>query len=596
MQSRRPSLGRQIGDRLVRPALFAVLTTGAAAALATWMYNDLGFVRVAGVLLGAVLLVSAIYGFAAGLLSAGLGLLAFNALIGPSAIAGQVQTPVDIVLLAVLVAGSCVAGVLSDLSRSQAFAALPAGEDAQTIVRPPPSDDDNRLRRDLMRLAATGLALIAGLVAMLVMKPTVGGGSPTLLLAAAVTGLAALHGARFGALAGMVAAIALSADAGGGQTWPLTLLDMALLLGLGWGVGRFADQVAKERGGLRAMTNASRDFWAARDEPAVWAILFDALLNLSPRASLRIVDETGATLHESVRTDVGRWRSRRLSSDGRDFGAVFWAIPNTGLETPGRDELMASIVDLGASAVARTRLGAEKADLEFVARTEQLRTILLDAVSHHFRTPLAGIIGSVTSVLSLPEPHDRAARRDLLLIIKEQANRLHRYVENFLSVARLESGAIEMRIEEIAVEPLLYDVWDSFGEAGGARRFLHVKLDHDLVRADANLLTQVFGNVLENAIKFSTEGSVVDIRTRKVENRLVFDITDQGCGVTPANENKIFERFFRSRGAIAPGLGLGLYITRSLVEMQGGAVEAHNRVDGESGLVVSISLPLAEAA
>ncbi len=388
----------------------------------------------------------------------------------------------------------------------------------------------------------------------------------------------------------------LSTDSAGARLWPLTLLDMALLVGLGWGVGRFADQVAKDRAGLRAMTNASRDFWAARNEPAVWAILFEALRSLSPHASLRIVDETGAALHEAVRPNAGRWRSRRLSSDGRDFGGVSWAPHGAGLEFPGQEELMASIVDLGASAVARTRLRAEKADLEFVARTEQLRTILLDAVSHHFRTPLAGIIGSVTSVLTLPESHDRAVRRDLLLIIKEQANRLHRYVENFLSVARLESGAIEMRIEEIAVEPLLYDVWESFGEAGGARRFLHVKVDDDLVRADAHLLTQVFGNVLENAIKFSTEGSVVDVRTRRVDGKLVFDITDQGCGVNPANENKIFERFFRSRGAIAPGLGLGLYITRSLVEMQGGAVEAHNRSDGESGLIVSISLPLAEAA
>jgi signal transduction histidine kinase len=116
------------------------------------------------------------------------------------------------------------------------------------------------------------------------------------------------------------------------------------------------------------------------------------------------------------------------------------------------------------------------------------------------------------------------------------------------------------------------------------------------VRADPDLLSQVFGNVLENAIKFSAEGSVVDIRSRRVGDKLVFDVTDQGCGVPPAAEARIFERFVRGRGAVAPGLGLGLYITRSLVEMQGGEVEAHNRDDGAQGLVVSIALPLAEAA
>lgn len=600
----RPSLSQEIGDRLIRPMLFAVMTTGAAAALAAWMFHDLGFVRVAGVLLGAVLLVSAIYGVGAGLLSLALGAVAFNALIGPAAIPGQLQSPVDIILLAVLIAGSCVAAVLSDLSRRQLSPAteggeeLPVGLSALSLIKQESSDAPRRA--NLLRLAGTALAIGAGMVALLMMQPSVRGSSPALALAAAVVAMGALHGARMGALSGMTAVIALhvlSADAGVGQAdWPMAVLDMSLLVALGWGVGRFADQVAQERGGLRALTDASREFWAARDEPAVWAILFSALVKLSPHASLRIVDETGVTTQESVRPNASRWRSRRLSSDGRDFGAVFWAVPNTGLESPGQDELMASIVDLGASAVARTRLGAEKADLEFIARTEQLRTILLDAVSHHFRTPLAGIIGSVTSVLNLPEPHDRAARRDLLLIIKEQANRLHRYVENFLSVARLESGAIEMQLEAIAVEPLLYDVWESFGEAGGARRFLHVKVDSGLVVADSSLLQQVFGNVLENAIKFSSEGSVVDVRTRRVEDKLVFDITDQGCGVTPSNETRIFERFFRSRGAIAPGLGLGLYITRSLVELQGGLVEAHNRDDGESGLVVSIALPLAEAA
>lgn len=606
-EPRRPSLNQQIGDRLIRPILFALLTTGAAAALAAWMFHDLGFVQVAGVLLGAVLLVSTIYGVGAGLLSAMLGALAFNSLIGSAAISSQVQTPVDVILLAVLIASSCVAGVLSDISRRRPSLLSGAGEDLPAsglsglaMVKLEASESARSLKHDLLRLAGTGLGVCAGLVALLMMQPSVRGGSPALVLAAAVVGLAALHGARFGALSGMVAAISLhvlSSDAGAANAyWAMALLDMGLLVALGWGVGRFSDQVARERRALKTMTRASREFWAARDESAVWSILFEAVVSLSPQASLRLVDESGAVLHEVERPDVGRWRSRRLSSDGRDFGAVFWAIPSTGLESLGRDELMASIVDLGASAVARTRLGVEKAEMEFIARTEQLRTILLDAVSHHFRTPLAGIIGSVTSVLNLPEPHDRAARRDLLLIIKEQANRLHRYVENFLSVARLESGAIEMRLEEIAVEPLLYDVWESFGEAGGARRFLHVKVDSGLVRADSALLQQVFGNVLENAIKFSSEGSVVDVRTRRVEDKLVFDITDQGCGVTPPNETRIFERFFRSRGAIAPGLGLGLYITRSLVELQGGVVEAHNRDDGETGLVVSIALPLAEAA
>ena len=153
-----------------------------------------------------------------------------------------------------------------------------------------------------------------------------------------------------------------------------------------------------------------------------------------------------------------------------------------------------------------------------------------------------------------------------------------------------------MNLTDISLEPLIYDVWETFGEAGGARRFLHVKIDSDLVRADSSLLAQVFGNVLENAIKFSPEGSVVDVRSRKDGSRLVVEVSDQGPGVEQEYQDRIFDRFFRSRRAKAPGLGLGLYITRSLVDIMGGSVQARNRSNGEPGLVMSIALPLTEAA
>ncbi|WP_374654452.1 ATP-binding protein [Phenylobacterium sp.] len=586
--------------RLVAPLAWTVAITAAAAGLAAWMFHDLGVERVAGVLLAAVFVTAALWGVIPGLLSAALGAVAFNMLIGAAALEHQLQSPVDVLLLAALIAGSCVAGVLSDLSRRappQERERSPEPPQATPVEPAPVIAGGRGLNTDTRRLVATVALLGVAVLAALVIRPGLDGGSPALAFAAVVAALGVLHGARVGAVSGVVATIALNILVGphhGG--WLSELIDFAIIVGLGWGIGRVSDQVSRERAILRAMTAATRQFSSASDEATVWTALLETMVTLSPGASVRLVDETGATLHERLSPGRGAWRTRQVTSDGRPFGVVYWAPRDSLLEGDGQDELMASIVDLAASGVARTRLGVEKAEMEFIARTEQLRTILLDAVSHHFRTPLAGIIGSVTSVLSLPEPHDRAARRDLLLIIKEQANRLHRYVENFLSVARLESGAIEMKLQEVVVEPLLYDVWESFGEAGGARRFLHVKVDDDSVRADPDLLSQVFGNVLENAIKFSAEGSVVDIRSRRVGDKLVFDVTDQGCGVPPAAEARIFERFVRGRGAVAPGLGLGLYITRSLVEMQGGEVEAHNRDDGAQGLVVSIALPLAEAA
>jgi signal transduction histidine kinase len=163
-------------------------------------------------------------------------------------------------------------------------------------------------------------------------------------------------------------------------------------------------------------------------------------------------------------------------------------------------------------------------------------------------------------------------------------------------VARLESGAIVPKLSDVALEPLIYDVWETFGEAGGARRFLQANIEHDAVRTDPNLLGQVLGNVLENAIKYSPEGSVVDVRSESSGEWLTLHVTDSGPGVSAQAQRRIFERFYRSQTATAPGLGLGLYITRSLVEILGGSVVARNRTDGETGLTVSISLPATEAS
>jgi K+-sensing histidine kinase KdpD len=159
-------------------------------------------------------------------------------------------------------------------------------------------------------------------------------------------------------------------------------------------------------------------------------------------------------------------------------------------------------------------------------------------------------------------------------------------------VARLETGAIVPNPTEVALETLIYDVWETFGDAGGSRRFLQASIDHETLRTDAGLLGQVLGNVLENAIKYSPEGSIVDVSTITEDDRVVIKVVDCGPGIAPQNADRIFERFYRMRGVAAPGLGLGLYITRSLVEILGGAVDARNRTDGQTGLVVSVSLPL----
>jgi two-component system sensor histidine kinase KdpD len=290
--------------------------------------------------------------------------------------------------------------------------------------------------------------------------------------------------------------------------------------------------------------------------------------------------------------DSNAWTVRPLEADGRPLGCVRWILTGVAPRAESVEQTAGLLIDAGAAAIAHARLKAEKVELETVAKAEQLRIVLLDAVSHHFRSPLAGILGSVTSILNLPEPRDRSVQQEFLLIIKQQANRLSRYVDNFLSLARLESDALEVNPSEFNLESLIYDAWDALGEVGGARRYFQVDLETDTIRSDPSLLTQVFSNVLENAIKYSTDESLVEVRGRCRGDKLLIEVHDQGCGAPEKSLKRMFDRFYRSPNVKTPGVGLGLYLAKSLVEMLGGKISASNRADGETGLVVSIRLPI----
>lgn len=573
-------------------------------------------------ILGGVLIAAAGFGLITGLLAAAIGLVAYHQL------ANAALPPMDLrsrdtFLLVMFGLSVSFIGFYTDTvrqrhrqERSLLEAARPlsaraseravgryfdfAKQKGPVISRAPSLVE---ARRALASLCIVG----AGLTAAIALRGALGSTVSMLSALGAVLLVAGLMGARFGLAAGVsvgvVLTIFLRAPSPASLPQPMIqAFTLAAFATFGWSVGLLADRMKHERAAVRTLVDASRDLSAGTDEATSRQVLFDSLCQIAKGGVVQIFDENGALLQwrgerpgslaaTSATDQVGRWRSQRLAADGRDVGVVRWCFPGSDRNARVADQIAMSLIELGASAIVRTRLNAERAEMEYVARAEHLRTVLLDAVSHHFRSPLAGILGSVTSILNLPDRHDRSVSRAFLLIIKEQANRLSRYVDNFLSLARLESGSLEFNIAEVNLEGLIYDVWETFGEVGSARRYLHVEVDQDTLQSDANLLTQIFGNVLENAIKYSPEESVVRIQGRRAGDKLVVDISDQGCGVPADSVQRMFERFYRSQGATAPGLGLGLYITRSLIEMLGGEVSARNRSDGGTGLIVSLVLP-----
>lgn len=596
-------------------ALVALLIAAGAAFLNSFSAN-----AIPTILMAAVLMVAVVLGLVYGLAAAAVALISYQLLVG-APLVDQELAASDFPLMVLFGLGALVAGRYTDIVRKrdmQARILLQAGQPLSSQASEPAlgrfldrvklegrSTERHTAPEEVQRALVSFCVVGAGLLASLLVSDALGPSAGVLCALASVLFVGGVLGGRFGFVAGILAAAVLNQINPGQSALGIEggvigeAFIVVVFAAAGWGVGRVADQAQHERRTLRTIMDAGRDFSASRDEAGMRRALLDILAKLSPRARVEITGDTGAErLSISPSADRQwaegdpRWRVHPLASDGREVGLVRWRFPGGDGATAALDDATRALVDLAASAIVRARLNAEKADMEFVAQTENLRLILLDAVSHHFRSPLAGILGSVTSILNLPDQADGAMRRELLLIIKEQTNRLSRYVDNFLSVARLETGAIVPNPVDVALEPLIYDVWETFGEAGGSRRFLQANIDHETLRTDAGLLGQVLGNVLENAIKYSPEGSVVDVRTETESDRLVIRVTDCGPGIAAESQGRIFERFYRMRGVAAPGLGLGLYITRSLVEILGGSVDARNRTDGQTGLVVSVSLPL----
>jgi two-component system sensor histidine kinase KdpD len=248
-----------------------------------------------------------------------------------------------------------------------------------------------------------------------------------------------------------------------------------------------------------------------------------------------------------------------------------------------------------AMALERTRLSEDARAATLRARTEEMRSSLLSAVSHDLRTPLAAITGAGTMLRDQSERVSPAQRADLLDTICEEADRLERLVSNLLDMTRLESGGLSVKREWVPLEELVVSAMARL-EAKLRKRAVTTDLPDDLplLPVDPVLFEQVFWNLLENAVKYTPDESPIDIRARATDGVVTMEIADRGPGFRAGEESRVFEKFFRGQRTNRGGVGLGLAICRGIVEAHGGALFAENRPGG--GALFRIVLPIIGAA
>jgi len=271
-----------------------------------------------------------------------------------------------------------------------------------------------------------------------------------------------------------------------------------------------------------------------------------------------------------------------------------FALPHPGISGLAIEKRrhVVNFLRLIASALERVALVEEAESASVRARTEEMRSSLLSAVSHDLRTPLAAITGAATALREqgMAEPD----RGELLETICEEAEHLERLVANLLEITRLEAGAVPLKREWVPLEEVVGSALYRL-EPRLRGRTVHIDVPDTmpLVFADPVLLGQVFYNLFDNATKYSRSGTPIDVEARQKESVLVVRVADRGPGIPSGAECRIFEKFFRGSHAGVQGAGLGLAICLAIIQAHGGTILASNRAGG--GAEFCMTLPIGDA-
>ncbi len=258
-------------------------------------------------------------------------------------------------------------------------------------------------------------------------------------------------------------------------------------------------------------------------------------------------------------------------------------------------ELLETFATITASALERA-IAAEMMEKTIVeAESEKLRNILLSSVSHDLRTPLAAITGAASTLLIEGGKITDEYKTELLRSIHEEGARLARMVTNLLDVSSLESGSVKLNKELYFIEELIGSALMRV-EAKLGRHKVVTNIEHGLplLRMDGLLIEQVLINLLENAAEYTPPGTTVTISALTVKPDIHVIVSDNGPGIPPGEEERIFDKFYagdpaHQAGREQKGGGLGLAICRGIIHAHGGKIWAQNAAEGGGAVYLYIA-------
>lgn len=409
----------------------------------------------------------------------------------------------------------------------------------------------------------------------------------------------------------------------------------AVALASGGLAGRVRDQALgsqRRAAAVATLLAASRTLSAAAGREAVARALAEQVSAAASGRSLVLLPEgeeivpiagsPDLEVLDAAQMAAARWAWEKGEAAGFGTGTLpqarwtFWPLEGVrsrtgvagveaGVAPPGSDleRLVLALLEQAAVALERSQLASEALETETLRRADRFRSALMNSVSHDLRTPLSTVLGASTTLLDYGDRMKKAVREDLLLSIREEAERLSRYVANLLDMTRLEGGGLKLRNDWTDVRDVLNAAAERVSRRLGGRA---LSRDYPgtltLVQADASLLEQAIVNILENAIVYSDPSSRIEIAAYEDRANVVISIEDEGRGVPPAELERIFDKFRRieepsdrNQGAGPQGTGLGLAIAKGFVDAMGGRIAAASPIHDGRGARMLISLPKAIA-
>jgi two-component system sensor histidine kinase KdpD len=276
-------------------------------------------------------------------------------------------------------------------------------------------------------------------------------------------------------------------------------------------------------------------------------------------------------------------------------GIIVLRSPDMALELNAEQErLLGAYTDLVAVAIEGIQLAEELHSAQVLRATEKLQSALLNAISHDLRTPLVSVIGTLSSLQEEGMGLDDTAKKNLIQVAREEADRLNHLITNLLDESRIEAGAITLSKRPSEIQDLVGAALEQLGSRASNRPIkIDIPTGISYIPVDFGLIVQTLANILDNAIKYSPVDLPIEIKARQLDREVHIEIIDYGVGIPEEDLANIFDKFYRiKRPDNVAGTGLGLSISKGIIEAHGGSIEAERGPSG--GTIIRIKLPLGD--